>query len=345
VNTRNFFALATLTTGVSDNMPDFNLPIPVGSSSTIRFNGLRNEHNVWMIDGGENYDRGCGGCVSVMPSMDALSEFRIMTSNYGADFGIGSAGTVNMMLKSGTQDFHGSVYEYHRTSDADAADFFTNRAGGTKAHLRYNNFGWNFGGPFYIPGKYNTGKNKTFFFFNQEWRRVRQGTTVNAPAIPQALRDGDFSQHFDDDGNLMVINAPNTTDPAILAIYAAEGLTAGQPFPNNTIPPSLIDPNAALYLGAGAFPLPNAPNDFFTGSRAVPIDVREEIIRVDHHVSDKLSIMAHFINDAVLHTTAIELTSPPPAPSPNPPAWPSRSYSPETRRIGCRTSTWTPLSA
>jgi len=307
MNSRNFFALASLTTGVSSDLPDFNLPIPVGSNSTIRFNGNRNEHNVWMIDGGENYDRGCGGCVTVMPSMDALAEFKVMTSNYGADFGIASGGTINMMLKSGTQRFHGTVYEFLRNEAVDSVNYFTNavprKADGTRAAatpiLRYNNFGWNLGGPFYIPGKYNTAKNKTFFFFNQEWRKIRQGVTRTANSFSDALRHGDFS------GYSTTITVPSETkvgDPEMLARFAAAGLTPGQPFPDNVIPSSLIDPNAAAFLGTGAIPAPNFGTQF-TGSRMVPINVREEIVRVDHNFNEKVSLMAHFINDAVVQET------------------------------------------
>lgn len=307
MNSRNFFALAALTPGVSSDLPDFNLPIPVGSNSTIRFNGNRNEHNVWMIDGGENYDRGCGGCVTVMPSMDALAEFKVMTSNYGADFGIASGGTINMMLKSGTQRFHGTVYEFLRNDAVDAVNYFTNAVprnpDGTRAAktpiMRYNNFGWNLGGPFYIPGKYNTAKNKTFFFFNQEWRKIRQGVTRTANSFSDAMRNGDFSAYGT---TIMVPTAAQVGDPAMLARFAAAGLTPGQPFPGNIIPPSLIDPSAAAFLGTGAIPAPNS-GSLYVGSRMVPIDVREEIVRVDHNFSEKVSLMAHFINDAVVQET------------------------------------------
>ena len=302
VNTRNFFVLATLTTGVSSDIPDSNLPIPVGSNSSVRFNGQRNDHNIWMIDGAEDYDRGCGGCVTIMPSMDALAEFRVMTSNNGADFGIGSGGTVNMALKSGTKDFHGTAYEFFRTDQVDAADFFTNEGGGTKAHLRYNNFGYNIGGPIYIPGHYNTDKRKTFFFFNEEWRRIRQGSTVYHVDPTQDERNGDFS------ADTYTITVPTTSDPAKLAQFTAAGVTPGQPFPNNKIPSSLIDPNATLFLNSGAFPLPTS-GEYYAGSASVPINVREEIIRVDHNFSDKVSLMAHFINDAVLQVTNTTLWS------------------------------------
>lgn len=311
VNTRSFFVLATLTAGVSSAMPDFTLPIPVGGDSSIRFNGNRNDHNIWMIDGGEDYDRGCGGCVTVMPSMDALQEFKVMSSNYGADFGIGSGGTVNMMLKSGTRGFHGTAYEFVRNDALDAVNYFTNavprNADGTRAApapiMRFNNFGWNLGGPFYIPGKYNTAKNKTFFFFNQEWRKIRLGSTVSPNSPSQALRDGNFSGYGT---TIMVPTAAQVGDPAMLAKFAAAGVTPGKPFPNNTIPPSLIDPNATLFWNTGAVPLPNYGSQY-TGSRMVPTNVREEIIRVDHNFSDKLSVMAHFINDAVLQETMTTL--------------------------------------
>jgi len=302
VNTRNFFILATLTTGVSSDIPDSNLPIPVGSNSSVRFNGQRNDHNIWMIDGAEDYDRGCGGCVTIMPSMDALSEFKVMTSNNGADFGIGSGGTVNMALKSGTRDFHGTAYEFFRSDKVDATDFFANKYGGTKAHLRYNNFGYNIGGPIYIPGHYNTDKHRSFFFFNEEWRRIRQGSTVNHIDPTAAERLGDFS------ADSYAVNVPNTSDPAELAKFSALSLTPGKQFPGNKIPSSLIDPNATLFLGSGAFPSPTS-GSYYAGSSSVPINVREEIIRADHNFSDKVSLMVHFINDAVLQVTPTTLWS------------------------------------
>jgi hypothetical protein len=313
VNTRSFFVLATLTSGVSSAMPDFTLPIPVGGDSSIRFNGNRNDHNIWMIDGGEDYDRGCGGCVTVMPSMDALAEFKVMTSNYGADFGIGSGGTVNMMLKSGRRDFHGAAYEFLRNDAVDAVNYFTNavprKADGTRAAaapvMRFNNFGWNLGGPFYIPGKYNTAKNKSFFFFNQEWRKIRLGSTVSPNSPSQAERTGDFSG---DTYTITVPTAAEVGDPAMLAKFAAAGVTPGQPFPDNKIPDSLIDPNAKLFFASGAMPLPNFGTRY-TGSRMVPTNVREEIIRVDHNFSEKVSVMAHYINDAVLQETMTTLWS------------------------------------
>ena len=311
INGRNFFQLAALVPGASSLMPDFNLPLPVMSSGAISFNGLRPDHNMWMIDGGEDYDRGCGGCVTVMPSMDAIAEFKVQSSNYGPNFGMGSSATVNMALKSGTQSFHGEAYEFLRNDALDATNFFANKSGTAKPPLKLNVFGWNLGGPFYIPHHYNTDKRKTFFFFNEEWRRIRQGTEIFAPAIPNAERTGDFSSMLtgakdangNDTGAIFVPPPPpGQTLPA--------GLVAGQPFPGNVIPTSMLDSNA-LVLGAPnfIFPLPSAPGGKYSAAPSVPINVREETIRVDHNINEKLQVMAHFINDAVLDQTPTTLWS------------------------------------
>ena len=108
-NGRNIVALATFGLGVSGNLPDSNTPTSVGSSFAISFNGLNQAHNIWLIDGGEAYDRGSGGKSSMMPSQDALGEFQVMASNYPPDYGISSGGTISMSIKRGTQAFHGDV--------------------------------------------------------------------------------------------------------------------------------------------------------------------------------------------------------------------------------------------
>ena len=101
-NGRNVVALAALGLGVSGNLPDSNAPTSVGSSFSISFNGLNQAHNIWLVDGGEAYDRGSGGKMSIMPSQDALGEFQVLASNYPPDYGISSGGTISMSIKSGT---------------------------------------------------------------------------------------------------------------------------------------------------------------------------------------------------------------------------------------------------
>ena len=239
INGRHMAALAILTPGAASDLPDFNLPVSVGGSTNISFNGQRPEHNVWMIDGGENYDRGCGGCVTMMPAVSAIAEFNTITSNGASDIGIGSGGNINMAIKSGTRDFHGEVYEYFRNDAMDANNFFANKYGTPVPELRYNIYGWNLGGPVFIPNVYNEARKKTFFFWNQEWRKFVVGTQITAVAVPQAQRNGDFSGLSTP---IMVPNTPKT--PLRTPAFAHLGLTPGQPFPGNKIPASLIDPNA-----------------------------------------------------------------------------------------------------
>jgi hypothetical protein len=232
------------------------------------------------LDGGELNDRGCGGCFSSLPSVDALAEFQTLNSNYGPDYGIGSGGTILMVLKSGTSSFHGGLWEFNRNEDYDANHYFTKLAGQPRPKFRLNNFGGNIGGPLWIPHIYNDSRTRTFFFVNEEWRKLVQGSANEAtPPI-----------------------VPVTTDPAKLAIYAQRGLTPGQPFPNNIIPKQLIDPNAVLELNAGTFPHPNFGTTQYISSIPQPTNVREDVVRIDHAINTKLQLMGHYLHDDVNQT-------------------------------------------
>ena len=301
-NGRNPVQLATLVPGASGNLPDFNAPTALASSENISFNGQRPQHNVWRIDGGEAYDRGSGGGLEVNPSPDALAEFRVLASNYSAEFGAGSGATINMAIKNGTNDIHAAAWEYNRNDFFDAVDFFANRNGTGKPKLRYNAYGFNIGGPVIIPKLYN-GKNKTFFFYNMEWRKLIQGNQLTATGIPAAEFTGDFSGQ-------PTIKVPITPgNQAATQRFANAGLTAGQPFPNNIIPASLIDPNAAAFLATGAFPKPNTADGRYSQAVPVPTNLREEIVRMDHNFTDKLSLMGHLVYDSSAQSYATSLWS------------------------------------
>lgn len=300
-NGRNPIQLATLVPGASASLPDFNAPTALSSNNNISFNGQRPQHNLWMIDGGENYDRGSGGGMIVSPSPDSLAEFRVLASNYSAEYGQASGGTVSIALKSGTKDFHGGAWEFFRNDALDANNFFSNESGSAKPELRYNAFGFNIGGPVFIPKVYNQSRQKTFFFYNQEWRRLIQGGEILVPAVPAAELTGNFG------GFNKAITVPQTTDPAAIAKFAQFGLVPGQAFPGNVIPSGLIDPNAALVVKAGLFPSPNAPNSQFSQAAPVPTDLREEIVRIDHQFTDNLAIMGHLIYDSSQNNYATSL--------------------------------------
>jgi carboxypeptidase family protein len=301
---RNFAALAALGLGVSSALPDSNTPTSVAANFTISVNGLRQSHNIWLIDGGEADDRGGAGGMDIMPSQDAIAEFTMMTSNYPPDYGISSGATMSLSLKSGTQKFHGEVFEFNRNTDYDANNYFnklsTPVTPPTSTH--YNIYGFNIGGPVYIPKVYNTNKQKTFFFWNEEWRKILTGAgtneqpTIDSADIPTAGSPLTYVSPAFATVNLVV---PTVGDPAFNAKLAADGLVAGKAFPGNTIPANLFDPNAVLYLNAGILPKANAASDHNITNVSNPIDVRDDVVRIDHKFNDKWTILGHWMHDNV----------------------------------------------
>jgi len=289
-NGRNVLQLATLVPGAASNMPDFDSAGAQFQSHAIQFNGMRSDANNWTIDGGEAYDRGGGGIMLVNPSQDALQEFTIQTSNYSADEGGSSGGMISMSIKSGTKQYHGSAWEYNRNDALDAYSYFTKQSTPVlpKAELRYNVFGFNIGGPLKFK---RTSNPKTFFFYNMEWHRQIAGGSIHRQAPTAAEYGGAV-------GPLGKIWVPNTTDPAAIAKFANAGLVPGQEFPNDTVPASLIDPNAAAYIKAGYFLPANASGGYYVSTANQTTNVREEIARVDHQFSQKWTMFASFVMDS-----------------------------------------------
>ena len=302
---RNFASLAALGLGVSSALPSNNVPTSIASNFNISVNGLRESHNIWLIDGGEADDRGAGGGASIMPSMDAISQFQVLASNYPPDYGISSGATFSMAIKSGTSKYHGELYEFNRNDAFDANNYFSKHNGANipVPKLRENIFGGNLGGPVFIPHVYNTDRQKTFFFFNMEGRRIIQGSQPNLEqVIPDADRPvaGQPLQYVAPAyAPKNTIFVPNVADPAYTAKETAAGLTPGQPFPNNTIPAALIDPNAVIYYASPLVPRVNTAGDQNTTSVSNPIYVTEEVARVDHRINDKWQLLAHYIHDGV----------------------------------------------
>ncbi|MBZ5577291.1 MAG: TonB-dependent receptor [Acidobacteriia bacterium] len=294
-NGRNIYLLTTLLPGVSNAMGgDFQLAVPVGGDANVSFNGLRPGHNLYMIDGGEQYDRGSGGAMSIMPSLDAIAEFRAMTSNYSAEYGLATGGVTTMVFKSGTQQLHAGAWEFVRNDALDAVNFFLHHPGDSPQKLRFNEFGFNVGGPVTLGKVYNKDKNKTFFFYNMEWRRyIQGGAPINRVVPLTGWYGGNMSG-----GPTITVPTAAQLAPTLLSKFTALGLQPGQPFPNNTIPTSLLDPNAQSLLKAGIFPAPTSGNAYIKGVTA-PTNVREEMTRIDHHFNDKFSIFGHFVAEQI----------------------------------------------
>ncbi|MGH9398028.1 MAG: carboxypeptidase regulatory-like domain-containing protein [Terriglobia bacterium] len=287
---RNFVQLATLVPGMSGQSLVGSLNVPVGVTANVGLNsnGERQAHNVFTVDGQQNYDRGCGGCMEVIPDQDAIQEFNVLSSNAGTDVGFGSGAHIQLELKSGTSNYHGEAFEFNRNTAMDAGDYFSNSRPGVtnapKTPLIFNDFGFNLGGPIALPGR----AKKTFFFFEMDWRKILQGTTFTPNSPTTAWTTGDFSQ-----------NSPVILDKTKpVACPAGVGGACYAPFPNNSIA-GLLNANAAILAKPNfIFPIANSGTHFI-GSATAPISVNEQIVRIDHQFSDKTSLMAHYIRNGI----------------------------------------------
>ncbi len=322
-NGRSLYELANLVPGASSDQVDFQTPTPMGGDQTISFNGQRISHALYTIDGGEAADRGGSGAI-VMPSIDALGEFRVMTSNYSSEYGLVSGATISTVVKSGTDKLHGSAWWFGRNNAFDARNFF-NPPPETVTELRFNLWGFNVGGPIKFK---RSSTPKTFFFYNMEWRRLVSGGAIHqAVPFPSSYptssgADMNAAVNFDN-GALLTNGFSQLQAPfqcqvsnAVIAEFAAAGQalspctgnTPGTPVPfvyngqTNVINPALINPNAAALVKAGIYPAVTSGDQFIGGANA-PTDVREEIVRIDHTFNSHWSIFGHFIDESeVLQT-------------------------------------------
>jgi hypothetical protein len=248
----------------------------LGQFNTPTIDGMRNNYNSLTIDGiSGNTARGSNAQSPI--NLDAISEVKVFANSYPAEIGPSASGAILIATKSGTQAFHGGVYYYNRNEAFNANNFFNNRQGIPVQRYRYNTTGEDLSGPIYIPGHFNTSRQKLFFFFSQEIDPNQTPIPVSNFTVPTALeRQGNFSQSY-----------KNAT-----SLYAVKDPTTGAAFPGNIIPASRIDPNSSKLLSI--FPMPNATNLAVTkyaynfqiaGTEDTP--VHQEILKVDYNVSDK----------------------------------------------------------
>src|SRR6202034_3107716 len=200
LNGRNFTQLIALAPGVSNQTGQDEAKVGVVGSVKYSVNGGRVEYNTFEVDGSDVLNTGLNGASStlmVYPSLDAIQEVKVLTSNYGAQFGRTASGTVQVTTKSGAAKFHGNLYEFIRNEAFNSRNYFdieyttppapgqaSGQTFGTKAPLyRRQDFGGTIGGPIFIPGVFNKQKDKTFFFYSEEFRLERTPTEYNQ-AVP-----------------------------------------------------------------------------------------------------------------------------------------------------------------
>ena len=215
VNGRNALDMAKLIPGVTFTT---GTSYAVGSSgtgaNTFSVNGARPSQNQLSINGIGNVDTGNNGGMNVSVSTDSIAEFKILTGSYQAEYGRSVGGQIALVTKSGTDQFHGSGYWYHRNDSLNANTFINNVRGLAKPLFRYNDPGYTIGGPVYIPKLFERAKHKAFFFFSQEWQKQLVPNTARNVLVPTALeRKGDFSQSLNNNGaKLTFINDPHHPD-------------------------------------------------------------------------------------------------------------------------------------
>jgi hypothetical protein len=253
---RDAFQLGLLQAGVFP--PDEN----DGSLNPFSVSGQRSESLSFLVNGGDNNDF-LGNNAVVDPNPDALGEFKILTNNYEAEYGRTSGGIVNQVIKSGTNSFHGDLFEFLRNDALNARNYFLPAV----TPFKRNTYGGTLGGPII--------KDKTFFFVSYQGVRRHEGEAApRMQVLSPAERSGDFSE---------LLPATQLVDP-----------TTGNPYPNNQVPVNSVIANyIAKYV-----PLPNIPNSNDFVSAPTRVDREEQgIARVDHHISDKDTIYASYIID------------------------------------------------
>ena len=291
LNGRNFTSLVTLVPGVSNQTGQDEGTVGINGSVSFSMNGGRTEYNNWELDGGDNMDNGSNGTLNVYPSVDAISEFKVLTSNYGAQYGRNGSGTVEVETKSGTRAFHGDAYEFVRNDMFNAQNYFNSAAaGGTGVTPPYkkNDFGYTVGGPVYIPHVYNQNKEKTFFFWSQEWRRERVPNAFNVQVPYSAERNGDFSDV-----------CPNTAvSPASMADCPTDPRT-GLPFNLAATGPLPVTPQAQALLPLIPVGTVDSPaQSVYNNTVNLPTNWREELVRVDHNITDHERLTFRYIHDS-----------------------------------------------
>ncbi len=285
LNGRNFTQLVTLAPGVSNQTGQDEAAVGIMGSVQYSMNGGRVEYNNWELDGGDNMDNGSNASLNVFPSIDAIAEFKVLTSNYGAQYGRNGSGTVETELKSGTSTFHGDVYEFVRNDDFNARNYFSSSI----TPYKKNDFGATIGGPVYIPGVYNKNKQRTFFFYSEEARReVEAGQNFNVAVPYSAERGGNFSDL-----------CPNLTVPSTSDAYMADcpiNPSTGKPYPGNTITPTPQSLALLALIPAATLDTPGAA--YYIASPTQPTTWREELLRLDHNLNEHNRLSFHYVHDS-----------------------------------------------
>jgi hypothetical protein len=305
LNSRNYEQLLLLQPGVSyggaTDQIYIGTSLPSGTSAQVAFSidGSRPTSNNWTLDGADNVDRGANLTLLSYPSVDAIAEFKTLRGTYLAEFGRNASGQIDVITRSGTNAYHGSAYEFFRNNIFNANAYFNKVAAVVpRPLLRYNDFGYTIGGPVWIPHVYD-GKDKTFFFFSQEFRRVINYATAQALIPTTAELNGDFTQGF---------GATNTPGTVAVCTSYTQNQANGTYACNYGTKVTNISPLAQAYIKDiyGKVPQPNVaanlaggldPHTYTYNQRNIFND-DQEIVRIDQSFG-KLNLYYRFLHDSL----------------------------------------------
>lgn len=313
VNNRNFVQLVTLAPGVSNNLSDqvyvgtTNPSDPPGQANTVQIsvNGARSSQNTFTVDGADITDRGSNLTIQAYPSIDSIGEFKVLRSLYPAESGRSGGGQVNVVTRSGTDEFHGSFFEFVRNEQFNANNYFTNQRAtfgvdkngkAIRSPFRYNNYGLTIGGPIYgfNFGEGNKGGlfrryEKTYFFFSEEQRRDRRFPTLISSVPDAQIRQGIFSVPI-----CLSATISGTTRTC------TNILPAGTPLASR----AAINPVAQQYLTNIYNRIPLPDNSRILSQNLVAAasgrsDFRQEIIKIDSSLTKNLSAFYRYQRDEI----------------------------------------------
>ena len=281
------------------------LPTAANSFATgiTSINGGRSEEFMTTVDGAPSIRvRANGGFTMGMQNADTVEEVQVLTTNYQAEHGRASAGLLRLVTKSGTQRFRGNVFWSGQNDALNANTWTNNRAGIRKSPLTFNQYGFTVGGPIYVPGVFNSDRSKLFFFWGEEWDRVRSVENQQATVPSLAMRNGDFSELLDPSnryfGAVRFIRDPRTGLPCTAADQRGC-------FPGNIIPADGISPNGRALLNSYPLPTPGFQQgtNNWIGTPATFDDTRKDSIKIDyvptgnHRISVRHTWAPHVWND------------------------------------------------
>jgi hypothetical protein len=325
LNGRNLSSMLTMAPGVTDQSGQDEKKVGLAGSAKFTVNGGRVEYNTFEVDGSDvlntsiNASRGQGLPLMVYPSVDAVEEMNVLTSNYNAKYGKSASGTVEITTKSGTDKFHGSVYAFLRNEIFNGRNYFDQpdpEPLGYQGRLHYRtplyrrqDFGGTIGGPLFIPHLYYRGKSKTFFFFSEEIRREKTPVDYNQ-AVPTMAERGLGTENpgigdFSDVCPTPLPGVPDTLNATKNPDCPRNG-NVGNTIPQRIVTESYISQGI---LNTGIIPEPNSvngcnttnPTPFmrcYVASISPPTHWREELFRIDHDLTMKEILSFRYIHDA-----------------------------------------------